>query len=135
VKHGVFISYRQADSFVAARLRDPLGISFAGRVFIDVAGSAPGSDFVRQRDSVLEPRPVLVSVFKNECSGNVTFRVVRPTLPGIEGPLLWRVGLGQERAVAMLLPDQTVRLPMDGMCAGAALPWCCENQQALPDPI
>ena len=72
--------------------------------------------------------PDTAAEFMNECSGNVSFWVARATLPGVEVPLLWREGLGQEHAVVTLLPGQTVRLPMDGMYAVAALPWRCENE-------
>ena len=72
--------------------------------------------------------PDTVAVFENECSVNVTFWVARATLPGIDGPYLFVEGVGREHAVVTLLPGQTVRLPMDGMYAEAALPWRCENQ-------
>lgn len=62
MKHGVFISYRRADSFFAARLRDRLEIAFPQRVFIDITGIEPGSDFVTRLDAVLDSCPVLVAV-------------------------------------------------------------------------
>jgi hypothetical protein len=63
INQGIFISYRRADSaFFAAHLRDRLEESFKGLTFIDVAGIAPGADFVEVIAATLEKCRAVIAV-------------------------------------------------------------------------
>ena len=64
MKQGIFVSYRRADSaFFAARLHDRLEELFPGLTFIDVAGIAPGADFLdRIADTLAECKAVIAVI-------------------------------------------------------------------------
>jgi len=63
MKQGIFISYRRADSaFFAARLHDRLEELFPGLTFIDVAGIAPGADFVDRIAGTLAECKVVIAI-------------------------------------------------------------------------